>query len=445
MRCDHSGNTFFIERSDSAIDTKSLPWWKVLRGRIAAWPAGSLQRIIGLAQRLSAAMSGRLEPVRTLQVDRVQWELLKERLEASGRRRCLYDGSRNEYARITQHIRQETFRHNRNNVTRTAAYLEFYRRFPELHWAFLAHMVSRNGGWNMTDLQGELLPHLIDETQRKRLFAMLEQSNALIFGDAYPQLLLYEASVRAARPLFFLLPEFGVSSFMLPVWELFWEQRDPTLVTMSLIVNEQHVVEGHVISRPSIQEHVLGTIPFQGQSALQLNQVFFPYADRAAASRQRRIAGLVVENFGSLQERIAVGRTLYAILFAIPGVAEGARAFAEHVPHTGSRADYWPELFTAERRSGTEGAYTQQRLQGRQLRANAPRFFSPSLEAAWNDQPLREPERYDWFRSAGEACGYLVNTRPPYPYEMSDEHCFGLHKLELAILAAEAASKLHHP
>jgi hypothetical protein len=61
---------------------------------------------------------------------------------------------------LVAEIRHQTAVHNRNNLTRTKAYLDFYREHPELEWAFLAHMVSRNSGWNMTDLHGEWLPRL---------------------------------------------------------------------------------------------------------------------------------------------------------------------------------------------------------------------------------------------------------------------------------------------
>ncbi|WJH32243.1 DUF2515 domain-containing protein [Paenibacillus sp. CC-CFT747] len=63
-----------------------------------------------------------------------------------------------EAERLLRRIRRETAEGNRNNVTRTAAYWTFYRQHAELHWAFLAHMVSRNGGWNMTDLKGIFSP-----------------------------------------------------------------------------------------------------------------------------------------------------------------------------------------------------------------------------------------------------------------------------------------------
>ncbi|WP_440177084.1 DUF2515 family protein, partial [Bacillus subtilis] len=47
---------------------------------------------------------------------------------------------------ILEEIKTLTQENNRSNITRTAAYLECYEQYPELHWALLAHMVSRNGG-----------------------------------------------------------------------------------------------------------------------------------------------------------------------------------------------------------------------------------------------------------------------------------------------------------
>ncbi|WP_274363891.1 DUF2515 family protein [Paenibacillus thermotolerans] len=337
---------------------------------------------------------------------------------------------------IIEDIKTRTRLSNRNNVTRTAAYFSIFHKHPELHWALLAHMVSRNGGWSMTDLKGELLPRILPEPMRERLFDMLETANAFIFGDAYPQLLLYQESVGRGRPLFHLLPAFGVSSFMKPVWRLFWETRSSVPLTIAMIVNEQHYIEKRVVQLPEFASGVLNTLPFQAQSALQLNQVFFPYGGESpvAAGRQR-IAGGILEDFGSLKERILFGKKLYGILFGIPEARDGARRFAQTTPHTGSRADYWPELFAAVRRGAPSSAYMP-KLDGTELLPDAAPFYSPRLADAWKDKPLREPERFDWFRgNASDAAGYFTDVRPSVPYEMSAEHCYGLEKLELAALA----------
>jgi len=395
--------------------------------RLSRWPSAWFAKLFG---------GGGTEKNGRIAIDARERRLLLAQLrrtEAAEASDAALDASSQA---LVDRIRAATAERNRNNVTRTKAYREFYASRPEVHWAFLAHMVSRNGGWSMTDLEGELLPRLLDAGMRRRLFDMLEDANSFIFGDAYPQLLLYEESRRAGRALFALLPAFGVSRFMRPVWERFWETGDSALLTVALIVNEQHYIEGRVVQRPDVAEHVLASLPFQAQSALQLNQVVFPFGGRNAAGRQR-LAGLVVEDFGNLKERIEVGKRLYATLFAVPDVARGAEAFAASTPHTGSRADYWPELFAAVR-DAPAGAPYRPRLEGETLLPGAPRLYSPRLAAAWKNRPLREPERYDWLRDVDEACAYLSDARAGHPYEMSAEACYGLNKVELAVVAKSA-------
>jgi len=392
-------------------------FWKTVLQRMAAWfGAGAAEAEAG-----TAAVPA------VVRVSPKERDRLRRRL---GQPDAPATGLDAETARLIERIRVETRERNRDNVTRTNAYRECYVRCPEVHWAFLAHMVSRNGGWSMTDLQGELLPRLLGASTRRRMFDMLEDANSFIFGDAFPQLLLYEESRKQGRPLFALLPAFGVSRFMRPVWERFWETRDSALLTTALIVNEQHYIEGRVVQDPAVQEHVLSSLPFQAQSALQLNQVFLPYGGRDGEGRQR-LAGLILERFGDLKERIAVGKTLYALLFGVP------EAFAAKTPHTGSRADYWPELFAPLRRSPPGAAY-EARLDGAKLLPGAEPFYSPRLAAAWKTRPLREPERYDWFRDANEACAYLTDATAKPPFEMGAEACYGLNKIELAVLAKAA-------
>ena len=111
-----------------------------------------------------------------------------------------------EDQQLLQSIRLKTKQLNVNNMTRTKAYLDFYTFHPEIHWAFLGHMVSRNGGWNMTDLNGEFLSRLMHEQSKQDFFSFLERGNWLIFQDAYPQFLLYEESKSQSRNLFYLLP-----------------------------------------------------------------------------------------------------------------------------------------------------------------------------------------------------------------------------------------------
>ncbi|MBD2866861.1 DUF2515 family protein [Paenibacillus oceani] len=339
-------------------------------------------------------------------------------------------------------IREETERFNRNNLTRTAAYWNVFSRTPELHWAFLAHMVSRNGGWTMTDLKGGLLPRLLSGKRAEAIFALLERANGLIFQDAYPQLRLYEASVQRKQPLFHLLREFDVSAFMRPVWEQFWAERNSALLTVALIVNEQHYIEGRVVQDSYFRRTVLDTPAFQAQSLLQMNMIVFPYlaeGNSAVLSRPDtayRLAGLVIEDFTDLRERIAFGKKLYAILFAVPGITRGARDFAAGKPYSGSRADYWPHLFAPVRRYAPAAVYTA-KLEGGLLKPGAEPFYSPKLEYVWPDVPFQAVDRYDWHDSCKDAFVWFESPHPPASFEITNEYTFSLNKLELAVLAGE--------
>ncbi|OXM87179.1 DUF2515 domain-containing protein [Paenibacillus rigui] len=335
---------------------------------------------------------------------------------------------------LVQQIREETAQRNRNNVTRTQAYWELFQRLPELHWALLAHMVSRNGGWCMTDLKGELLPYLLNSRQQEHVFAFLERANALIFQDAYPQLLLYEASLRARRPLFHLLRPLHISVFMQPVWELFWERRDSALLTIALIVNEQNYIEERIVQHPVYRKTVLDTLFFYAQSLLQLNQVVFPYDDDHG---QQRLAGLILEDFTQLHERIEFGKKLYALLFGIPAVQQGVLQFAGRTRHSGSRSDYWPHLFAAVRQGPpVPRGQLKEWLDGCSLRPGAAPLYSPRLEGAWKDRPVEAPEPGDWCRSA-DCLRWITTVEPPFSFEMTHEYCFGLNKIELAVLAGD--------
>ncbi|MEB3100488.1 DUF2515 family protein [Ferviditalea candida] len=348
--------------------------------------------------------------------------------------------------RICREVEKATLEANRTNVTRTEAYRDIYFRHPELHWALLAHMVSRNGGWNMTDLKGELLPRLLDGRQAESIFRLLERSNSLIFQDAYPQLLLYRESVRSGENLFHLLPQFHVSRFMQPFWSRFWQNRDPVPLTQALIVNEQNYIEGRVVRDPWFRKHVIDTPFFRAQALLQLNQVVFPYYPQETGPRTNgaspmlppaspRLAGLVLENFADLSERIEFGKKLYAILFALADVHKGVLAFARTTKHTGSRADYWGHLFVPGSLPNPAGPYTE-RLEHCRLKKHAPKLCSPGLSQAWEERPIDPPERYDWCADLS-MLHYIGAGSPPRIFDITYEHCLGWNKIELAVLTEQ--------
>ncbi|WP_219640720.1 DUF2515 family protein [Cohnella sp. CFH 77786] len=354
--------------------------------------------------------------------------LLENKLERSGAAggRHAAGPPKKEQAELASRIRKETQAWNLNNVTRTQAYWNMYREYPELHWALLAHLVSRNGGWSMTDLKGEWLPRLLRPESAEVQFALLEACNALIFRDAYPQLKLYAESRIYGMPLFALLPSFGVSSFMAPFWERFWSTRESALLTVALIINEQHVIQGPVVERAFFRERVFESLSFRAIPYLQTNQIVFPLLSASRnAGRPIPLAGRVLENFPDLRERVEFGKSLYAMLFGYPRVLTEATAFAAKVPHTGSRSDYWPERFSAAKRK-TGGTSPD-----RDFSAGI-RWYSPPLEAAWPDRPLPESAPPDWFRDRS-ALAYLTPLKAPRIIDMTAEHLLGQHKWQAAV------------
>ncbi|BFT69810.1 DUF2515 family protein [Paenibacillus sp. P36] len=344
-----------------------------------------------------------------------------------------------EETRIVEDIRARTREENRNNVTRTMAYWACYQKHPELHWALLAHMVSRNGGWNMTDLHGDLLPHLIDSDQVEHLFAFLERANGLIFQDAYPQLLLYDESKKREKNLFHLLPHFNISIWMVPVWHEFWTNPDSTALTIALIVNEQNYIEQRIVQKGTFRETVLDKTLFKAQGWMQLNQIAFPFwsPSAEAGSPQPRLAGLILENFADLAERIALGKGLYAVLIGAPEVLQGVLRFAASTPHTGSRADYWPHLFTPIQKAPPDHLY-QERLDGCFLKKGSSPLYSPTLETVWPDRPLLPVEPGDWFQDVETPMGYMHPIEVPQTFDLTRAMSEGLNSIELAILAAQA-------
>lgn len=314
-----------------------------------------------------------------------------------------------EERRILAEIDKERDRANRNNVTRTAAYVRFYLQFPEIHWALLAHMVSRNGGWNMTDLHGDLSGAFLTAQQRFNFYRLLERCNALIFYDAYPQLLLYAKSMEHQRSYFHLLPYFQVSPFMHPIWESFWSvsrlQREgveeaggaeaartaSSVLTVALIINEQNVIETNVLTISPYKE-ILHSLLFHLQEWLHFNYLLFPLnseqQDRDMTPIWRPLVGRVVTQFAQLEERIETGRMLYALLFSNKELTDAISHFVQSQPHTGSRADYWHQVFT------TSGA----KRNHRPSRQGFPTLYSPTLEAVWEDTQHHFPTMRPWFQ-----------------------------------------------
>ncbi|WP_081810931.1 DUF2515 domain-containing protein [Bacillus sp. UNC438CL73TsuS30] len=334
---------------------------------------------------------------------------------------------------LLKQIRLKTQEYNLNNVTRTRAYFEFYQYHPEIHWAFLGHMVSRNGGFNMSDLKGEFLTRLLSKKERNSFFSFLERGNWLIFQDAYPQFLLYRESLYISKPLFYLFPYLNISTFMETIWNHFWQNHDTYILTMALIVNEQSYLEKRVVQNPQFKKEVFNKLEFKLQDLLSFNQILFPYG-------KKNMVGQTLHQFGSVNERILLGKRLYAVLYQDRDIFEGVVEWAKSHPHTGSRKDYWPDVFN-HINEGVPGAAYQLRLKSCRLRPGARKIFSPNLESAWKNRTHPEAEKGDWFLD-WRVVDYLKEDNESYDGEIKNEYCKTLERLELAALAKKAISIL---
>nr|WP_317987091.1 DUF2515 family protein [Sutcliffiella rhizosphaerae] len=229
-------------------------------------------------------------------------------------------------------IKKNTVKYNVDNISRTKAYAMFYKSFPEVKWSFLASMVSRNAGWNMTDLEGKWFKLALDARQRLSFFLTYELANWTIFRDAFPQLLLYRLSLYYNKPLFHLLKAFNVSCFMEAEWQWFWENKDEKRLINSLIINEQNIIQEPVLHNHLLRKKVFGTVSYIIQDFGHYSCVVFP-------TLEGKLYGFSVHGFQKLDNRISLGQKLASLLFS-PIYSEKFHQFSEMTEHSGSRYDY---------------------------------------------------------------------------------------------------------
>ncbi|HET7580081.1 MAG TPA: DUF2515 family protein [Bacillales bacterium] len=332
-------------------------------------------------------------------------------------------------------IKQQTRKYNQNNVTRTAAYFQFYIRHPEIHWALLGHMVSRNGGWSMTDLKGELLTKLLPKRDQRAFYLFLERGNWLIFQDVYPQFLLYEQSLKTRREMFDLLPCFHVSTFIETLWRYFWNTEDRYTLAIATVINEQSYLEQRVIQHDHFKKTVTATVGFKLYDFLRFNNILFPYYGDGNEQRALLI-GDTLRHFTSLHHRILLGKRLYKLLFRHENILQGVLKWAQNHPHTGSRKDYWPDVFNDVKESDPRSLYIP-RVKNCKLRKGADRLYSPPLKYAWPNMHHEAAEIKDWF-SDWHIMDYLKDEEVDIDGKVFGEYCKTLEKIELAVMAKEA-------
>ncbi|GGF13089.1 hypothetical protein GCM10010954_09750 [Halobacillus andaensis] len=330
--------------------------------------------------------------------------------------------------RIIENIRKATAANNQNNITRTQAYFNFYQNHPEIHWALLAHLVSRNAGWNMTDLKGEYLPKLLTEQEQVDFFAFLERGNWLIFQDAYPQLLLYEESKKQKRPLFHLLDPLNISNFMKPFWENMWSNERNEELTIALIINEQQYIEERVIHNSLYKDTVLDTIMFKLQDVFDFNHILFPYT--TPLQQKTKLVGGTVHHFSSVEDRITLGKGLYDLLFSVQSRLTQTVNWAEAHPHTGSRKDYWPDLFNDVKETAP-GQVHELKSSPCSLQVKTARIYSPSLPSVWKDWKHDKAEPGDWCHNK-KMLHFIKHPIKQLSGDIEKTYCETIEELEMA-------------
>jgi hypothetical protein len=291
---------------------------------------------------------------------------------------------------IIEEIDRLTKLGNMDNISRTHTYKEYYRRNLEVQWAFLASMVSRNAGWNMTDLEGKHYPKVLSKEVRKRLFLTYERANWFIFSDAYPQLLIYEYSVQRNQPLFHILGAFSVSVFMEGEWERFWKERNEKRLMTALIINEQNMIQKPVIEHPYFQKYVFGSLLFKLQEIFHFSAVLFP-------TITGKLYGFSVQEFVQVVKRIELGKKLAWLLFH-PNYYDDFKKFSDETVHTGSRIDY-EQYFSFSKEQDTPYLRDVYPIIPHQ-RHTYEDWFKKNEEYSFGFAPVSEQKQFnltDWF------------------------------------------------
>src|SRR5205823_9086489 len=124
---------------------------------------------------------------------------------------------------------------------------------PQLPWLLMAHLVSRNAGYLMTDLARRL-----DKTEdpalasaMRTLFVLLERANFLIFHDAWHHVSTYlRGGVADLAP-----PR--TPAFMCEAYRRHDRAPDERQLVLDLVHNEQHLIEHRAVHHAELRPGLL--------------------------------------------------------------------------------------------------------------------------------------------------------------------------------------------
>ncbi len=223
---------------------------------------------------------------------------------------------------------------NLDNVTRTESYLELYAYTathpPDLPWVLMAHLVSRNGGYLMSDVAESLRRDdgVFAKEALEELFLFLERANYLIFLDAWwhviHHLLGRSAALRVPR-----VPRFVTECW--PRYEARVRADGPLpdvekSLVFDLVTNEQNFIERRVVHHPlfSRARAIVGFIEGIDREA----PLVLPCTDQRI-----KVAG-----FAQLRRRISTGWRIFDEVLADREKRREIYDWARAHPHTGSRS-----------------------------------------------------------------------------------------------------------
>lgn len=283
-------------------------------------------------------------------------------------------------------------RYNLNNQLRTAYYRRYSQKNPEMAWTLLAAGVSRNAGYQMTDLLrykayfsmvvrglrpppglASFITALIDEAGIQTIdamFTILESGNYLIFKDVFPALAIYEMAKNdldnAADYLSLLTAdEFKLDPFSVETWTVFFEKAqaanfdkswredwslnsDIEQHSFALIINEQNQIEDRLLKIG--RQYYLQQVPigdafvdelFDVVEYLGFARICFPLTKEKGQFPAHYYLYNVAD-FSSLNDRILTGKILFTAMLTPPGDDQKLLEYINfnHVRHSGSRSDY---------------------------------------------------------------------------------------------------------
>ena len=278
-----------------------------------------------------------------------------------------------------------------NNPRRTDYYLAFWQKHPEISWALLANMVSRNTGWFMSDSlrASRLAPHGMKlpgfpPAHYQAFFVFLEMGNFLIFRDVFPQMEAYDWAKRYPEhhEIFFALlkddPQFDVDPFIVEHWQSFlkkaranqwfpywWKEPDVQRQAFAQIANEQNQIHDRLLHDPkhtylglalsSINKQI-----FLASTALGLAKLCFPAAKSETNPDTDHLLIYTMScDFNIYENRVNIGRDLYVGLFGEETRRQQVITWAKtNRRFRGTRVEYNPHRFSVRPRANKEQKYS---------------------------------------------------------------------------------------